>query len=53
MNTVEHTEKPSLTPVQKLGELIADKAQRWMPSPFVFRIILTYVAAGAAWLSEG
>jgi len=53
MNTVEHTEKPRLTPVQKLGELIADKAQRWMPSPFVFTIILTYVAAGAAWLSEG
>ena len=53
MNTDEYVEKPRLTPVQKLGELIADRAQRWMPSPFLFAIILTYVAASAAWISEG
>ena len=44
---------PSLTPVQKLGEVIADRVERWMPSPFLFAILLTYVAAVAAFLSEG
>ncbi len=46
-------EQPSLTPVQKLGEAIADRVERWMPSPFLFAILLTYVAATAAFLSEG
>jgi short-chain fatty acids transporter len=44
---------PALTPVQKLGEALADRVERWMPSPFLFAIILTYVAAVAAFLSEG
>jgi short-chain fatty acids transporter len=44
---------PALTPVQKFGEVIADRVERWMPSPFLFAIILTYVAALAAFLSEG
>ncbi len=47
------TEEPELTPVQKMGEAIADRVERWMPSPFLFAIILTYVAAIAAFLSEG
>ena len=42
-----------LTPVQKFGEAIADRVERWMPSPFVFAILLTYVAAIAAFISEG
>ncbi len=42
-----------LTPVQRFGESIADRVERWMPSPFVFAIILTYVAGLAAFLSEG
>ena len=47
-----HTD-PELTWVQRFGEAIADKVERWMPSPFVFAIILTYVAGLAAFLSEG
>ncbi|MGI9257393.1 MAG: short-chain fatty acid transporter [Gammaproteobacteria bacterium] len=58
MNDDDHAagdqdEAPSLTPVQKLGEAIADRVERWMPSPFLFAILLTYVAAVAAFLSEG
>jgi short-chain fatty acids transporter len=45
--------EPALTPVQKFGEAIADRVERWMPSPFLFAILLTYVAAGAAFFSEG
>ncbi|MDH3270013.1 MAG: TIGR00366 family protein [Gemmatimonadota bacterium] len=45
--------EPELTPVQRFGEAIADRVERWMPSPFLFAIILTYVAAGAAFLTEG
>jgi short-chain fatty acids transporter len=42
-----------LTWVQRFGEGIADRVERWMPSPFVFAIILTYVAGLAAYFSEG
>lgn len=42
-----------MTPVQRFGEAIADRVERWMPSPFLFAIILTYVAAVAAFISEG
>ena len=42
-----------MTPVQKFGEAIADRVERWMPSPFLFAILLTYVAAIAAFVSEG
>ena len=42
----------AMTPVQKLGELVADTVERWMPSPFLFAIILTYVAGLVAYLSE-
>ena len=52
MTNVEEKE-PALTPVQKLGEAIADRVERWMPSPFLFAILLTYVAAIAAFFSEG
>ena len=50
---MEVTTEPHLTPVQKFGEAIADRVERWMPSPFLFAIILTYVAAIAAFISEG
>ena len=53
MATAEQAERPRLTPVQRFGELIADRVERWMPSPFLFAIILTYVAGLAAFLSEG
>ena len=42
-----------MTPVQKFGEAIADRVEQWMPSPFLFAILLTYVAAIAAFVSEG
>ena len=45
-------QQSELTPVQKLGEAIADRVERWMPSPFLFAIILTYVAAITAFISE-
>ena len=44
---------PNLTPIQKLGEAIADRVERWMPNPFVFAILLTYTAALAAFILEG
>ncbi len=53
MTTAELVHEPELTPVQKFGEAIADRVERWMPSPFLFAILLTYVAAGAAAISEG
>ena len=53
MTTVQRVDQPHLTPVQRFGERIADRVERWMPSPFLFAIILTYVAAIAAFLSEG
>ncbi len=45
--------EPALTPVQKMGELIADRVEKWMPNPFLFAILLTYIAAIVAFLSEG
>ena len=45
--------EPAMTPVQKLGEAIADRIERWMPNPFLFAILLTYLAAVAAFISEG
>jgi len=53
MPMAEHSEPIHLTPVQRFGEVIADKVERWMPSPFVFAIVLTYVAGLAAFLLEG
>ena len=53
MSTTEQVSEPDLTPVQRLGEAIADRVERWMPGPFLFAILLTYVAAGAAFMSEG
>ncbi len=53
MTTAQQDQEPTLTPVQKLGEAIADRVERWMPSPFLFAILLTYVAAIAAFFSEG
>ena len=45
-------QEPNLTAVQKFGEAIADRVERWMPNPFLFAIILTYVAAVAALIWE-
>jgi len=53
MTTVEQVSEPNLTPIQRFGEVIADRVERWMPSPFIFAILLTYVAAGAAFISQG
>ena len=53
MTTAEQVSEPDLTPVQRFGEAIADRVERWMPSPFLFAILLTYVAAIAAFVSEG
>ena len=46
-------QEPDLTAVQRFGEVIADRVERWMPNPFLFAIILTYVAAAAALIWEG
>ena len=53
MTITEQINDPDLTPVQRFGEAIADRVERWMPSPFLFAILLTYVAASAAFISEG
>lgn len=52
ITTPQDSKDPDLTPVQKFGEAIADRVERWMPSPFLFAILLTYVAAIAAIISE-
>lgn len=46
-------DRADLTPVQRLGEAIADVAERWMPGPFLFAIGLTYVTALVAFVAEG
>ena len=53
MTTAVQVGEPDLTPVQKFGEVMADRVERWMPSPFLIAILLTYVAAAAAFISEG
>jgi len=53
MSDTQPANDPDLTPIQQFGEGIADRVERWMPSPFLFAILLTYVAALAAFLSEG
>jgi short-chain fatty acids transporter len=53
MTTAQAPDHADLTPVQRLGEAIADRVERWMPGPFLFAIILTYVAGLAAFVSEG
>ncbi|SVD87241.1 uncharacterized protein METZ01_LOCUS440095, partial [marine metagenome] len=53
IKTKHEHKAPDLTPVQRFGEAIADRVERWMPSPFLFAILLTYVAAIAAIISEG
>ena len=53
MRTAHPVSGAGLTPIQRFGEAIADRVERWMPSPFLFAILLTYVAAGAAFISEG
>lgn len=44
---------PDPTAIQKFGQAMSARVERWMPSPFLFAIILTYIAALAAFLSEG
>ena len=39
--------------IERLGERIANWVERWMPSPFLFAIILTYIVFVAAVLVEG
>ncbi len=41
------------TAIQRFGQAVSRRVERWMPSPFLFAIILTYIAAVAAFLSEG
>jgi short-chain fatty acids transporter len=46
-------EGPDPTPIQRFGQGMSERVERWMPSPFLFAIILTYIAAVAAIVSEG
>lgn len=41
------------TPIQRFGQSMSARVERWMPSPFLFALILTYIAAAAAVISEG
>ena len=49
---MQRNQEQSLTPIQKLGEAIANRVERWMPSPFLFAILLTYVTAVVALFFE-
>ena len=53
MSSTETPDQPHLTPIQRVGEAIADRVERWMPGPFLFAIILTYVAGLVAFGVEG
>jgi short-chain fatty acids transporter len=53
MSTGDKADELRLTPIQRIGEAIADRVERWMPSPFLFAIILTYVAGLVAFAVEG
>ena len=53
MTTADPVGKLDLASVQRFGEAIADRVERWMPSPFLFAILLTYVVVDAAFTSEG
>ncbi len=39
--------------LERMGDGIANVVERWMPSPFLFAILLTYVAYVAALIVEG
>jgi short-chain fatty acids transporter len=39
--------------LQRMGSALSDRVERWMPSPFIFAILLTYIAFLAAFLVEG
>ena len=41
------------TLIQRFGSRISDSVERWMPSPFLFAIILTYVVLVAGIVVEG
>lgn len=34
--------------LQRIGQAVADWSERWVPSPFIFAIVLTVIAYGAA-----
>ena len=39
--------------IERLGDRLADVVENWMPNPFLFAIILTYIAYVAAVVVEG
>lgn len=41
------------TLLQRLGSRLSDRVERWMPSPFIFAILLTYIVFVVALLIEG
>jgi short-chain fatty acids transporter len=43
------------TLLERIGYWFSDKVERWMPSPFLFAVILTYLVflAGLAFTSSG
>ncbi|QRV15829.1 short-chain fatty acid transporter [Haloterrigena salifodinae] len=45
--------EPRGTVIERAGEVIADVVERWMPSPFLFAIILSYVVFVVGMVVEG
>ncbi len=41
------------TVLQRLGSRLSDRVERWMPSPFIFAIILTYIVFIAGIVADG
>jgi short-chain fatty acids transporter len=41
------------TVIQRLGSQLSDRVERWMPSPFLFAIFLTYIVFVGGLLIEG
>ena len=51
--TASRADRTEGTILQRLGSRLSDRVERWMPSPFIFAILLTYVVFVAGVLLTG
>ena len=51
--TASSAERTEGTVLQRMGSRLSDRVERWMPSPFIFAILLTYIVFVAGVLLTG
>ncbi|MFC6724408.1 short-chain fatty acid transporter [Halobium palmae] len=51
--STEQSNRTEGTVLQRMGTRLSKRVERWMPSPFIFAILLTYVVFAAAILVQG